>query len=485
MSSAREKTMHTPPPYEQKSPNIRIWLILAAIGMLITGATLFALTSLDITSRLFPPQITHQYNDRYASDGKHVYFHDNGYQKTEGADHASFRPIAPDEHFQGYHSRIAGRDKQAVFVGSRKISTLNPDTTRLLKAGYLTDGTRLYYEDQPIPEGDPESFTSLIGFYAKDARHLYYKGKPLPGADMATLTWLMEKPQQKPAATLQHLPPRLQQLFYNGTTSNRKNPHYMKDARQVYYHDLVVKGADPESFHPVDVAGDQWGMHYAKDRHQYYFKGRPFPGTIANTGEKIDPAQLKLLQADRNFGWMELFWLEKKVYVFNTNTHTLEHFFTRDSSAPFTMITRGVYKDDRQVWFSASQDHYASAFRGRGKRLVGKYSIFQPLAGVTPENFTKTTTLEKVPAKQRGEIFEANGIHYFHPRHRDQGAALYLLHTPETAIGKNSLKNIEREDKYVHYLALQPAWQRHGYLFIIGILIAIAVSVRFLKKTKA
>lgn len=259
----------------------------------------------------------------------------------------------------------------------------------------------------------------------------------------------------------------------------------MKDARQVYYHDIVIEGADPASFHAIHVEGDQWGMHYAKDRHRYYFKGKPIPDTISGTGEKMDPSRLKLLQADRHFGWMELFWLGKNVYVFNTETHALAHFFTRDSAAPFVRITRGIYRDDKQVRFSASKNHLVSRYRGRGKSIAGKYSIFQPLFGVSPDKFTKTASLEQVPARQHGEIHEAGGIRYFHPRHRDQGATLYLLQTPGTAIRKESLKSIDHEEKYTYYLALQPAWKRYNPFFIFGLVMLAGIVSMILKKRKA
>ena len=78
-------------------------------------------------------------------------------------------------------------DSTQVFVNGNLIEGAQPGSFKILRGGYARDAARLFYFDEPMPDGtDMESFTPLAGGYAKDRARVYYLGKVLEGADAGT-----------------------------------------------------------------------------------------------------------------------------------------------------------------------------------------------------------------------------------------------------------------------------------------------------------
>lgn len=395
--------------------------VLLAFGICILGAVLL----LPDILQAFEPRMTQAYDERYATDGTFVYYRDSGYKKVDGADPATFRSLYDKDvkgrnTIHGYWGCIAGRDKNAVFAGTTRIEELNPETTRIVMGLYLTDGNSIYYHEKPIKNADPAAFEHIIGRYATDGKHLYYEAAPIPGADLSTLNYITDKPLAGGPGVAVDVLGNFRNIDFS-----RKDGNYLKDAARVYFRGAAIPGADPATFRTLDVEGDQWQLTYAEDKNGYYFNGKPLSNTVSGTGEELQPGSLRLLQADRNFGWVELFYAGASVYAFNTQKETLELVFTRESAAPFSRITRGVYADDRTVYFSAAHDVWRRGKMGRSR--VGTYTYLQPLHGVAPKRFIKVGTIEGPPSRKEGDIFEADGVRYFHPRFVDEGAALAFM----------------------------------------------------------
>lgn len=481
--------MHSAPFPEKpkRSRILRYGILVVAIFVFFDLALLLVL-SMGKFSYLFKLGITHTYSDSYATDGKHVYFLNGRYRRVEGADPTTFRLLVyRDGRSRNYspYLRMTGRDKDAVFVGTVRLDRLNPDRTILLEDGYLTDGTLLYYRDVLAAGADPRHFRHIIGHYADDGKRLYHKGAIVADADVTSLAFVTEKAHPSPAGIAAE-----SRGPYRNSDGSRKDLNYLRDANRVYYHDHAVPGADPATFRIVGVQGDQWGLHYAGDRHGYYFEGVPLPDQAAGTGEKITSGSLKLLQADRNFGWVELFYTGRNVYVFDTKERALKLLFTRETDAPFEAITRGVFRDDRNVYFSGVRDNWRRSRAGR--RLLGKYSFFQPLDGVRPEDFTLAWVIDNQSARKKAEIFEANGIYYYHRRYADNASALAFLE-PDGMMPKSGdyfrsatrdevkppvLRQIPMKKEFTYYQSFEnfPMRRRSVLLIVIGILLVSSIA---------
>lgn len=475
-------------PEKPKRSRILRYGILVVVIFVLFDLALLLVLSMGKFSYLFKLGITHTYSDGYATDGKHVYFLDGRYRRVEGADPTTFRLLVyRDGQSRNYspHLQMTGRDKDAVFVGTERLDRLNPDTTVLLENGYLTDGTLLYYRDVLAAGADPRHFRHIIGHYADDGKRLYYKGLIVAGADVASLAFVTEKAHPSPTGIAAE-----SKGPYRNSDGSRKDLNYLRDAHRVYYHDRGIPGADPATFRIVDVLGDQWGLHYAGDRHGYYFEGVPLPDQAAGAGEKIAPGSLTLLQADRNFGWVELFYTGRNVYVFDTKERALKLLFTRETDAPFEAITRGVFRDDSNVYFSGVRNRRRRSNARR--RLLGKYSFFQPLDGVRPEDFTLAWVIDNQPARKRAEIFEANGIYYYHPRYADNASALAFLE-PDGMMLKSGdyfrsaardegkppvLRQIPRKKEFTYYQSFEnfPTLRRSVFLIVIASFFVAAIA---------
>lgn len=470
------------PEKPKRSPILRYGALIVAIFVLFDLALLLVV-SMGKFSYLFKLGITHTYSDGYATDGKHVYFLDGRYRRVEGADPTTFRLLVyRDGRSRNYspYLQSTGRDKDAVFVGTERLDRLNPDTTVLLEDGYLTDGTLLYYRDVLAAGADPRHFRHIVGHYADDGKRLYHKGLIVADADVTSLAFVTDKAHPSPDGIAAE-----SKGPYRDSDRSRKDLNYLRDANQVYYRDRAVPGADPATFRIVDVQGDQWGLHYAGDRHGYYFEGVPLPSQAAGAGEKIEPGSLKLLQADRNFGWVELFYTGRNVYVFDTKELALKLLFTRETDAPLETITRGVFRDDRNVYFSGVRGSRV------GRRLLGRYSFFQPLDGVRPEDFSLARVLDNQSARKRAEIFVANGIYYYHPRYAGQAPALAILEPDGTMqkLGNYSrsaardegkppvLRQIPMKKEFTYYQSFEkyPTLRRSVFLIVIMIVLVTAI----------
>lgn len=468
-------------PKKPKRPRIIFYVLLVIAIFAFVDLMFLLVLYVGKFSSLSVAKITYRYSDGYVTDGKYVYFLDGRYQRVEGADPATFRLLVyRDGRSRNYspYLQTTGRDKDAVFVGVQRLPQLNPNTTVLLEDGYLTDGTLLYYRDVLADGADPRYFRYIIGHYAADGKRLYHKGLPVAGADVASLAFVTEKAHPSPLGVAAE-----SKGPYRNSDGSRKDLNCLRDANRVYYHDRAVPGADPATFCTVDVLGDQWGTHYAVDRHNYYFKGVPLPEQVAGAGEKIAPGSLKLLLADRNFAGVELFYVGRNVYVFDTNERMLTLFFTRETDAPFEAITRGVFLDDCNVYFSAVRNRWVQRGRG-GRKLTGRYTLFQPLDGVRPDDFTLAGVIESKSARKKAEIFLANGIYYYHPLYVDQASALAFLGADEwRLLSENDSRRVMRNEgkppvlrqipmkkEFTYYQSFESVMKRHLRVLVTGIL---------------
>lgn len=480
-------------------------LIIIVMVMLILLAVLsiFFIVNLSGIYDFFnKPDITKKYDEKYATDGKFVYYHDSGYKKVEGADPTTFislgKVTGDGKKIYSYQNFIAGKDKNNVFVKTNKITQLDPNTVYLLGNNYLTDGVNIYFEDIHIKNADIKTFAIIWNFYAKDQNKIYYKGQPLEDSDPNSWQFVYDEQDR----TIQVNTSQAERLL--GVKANnfgRKSNFYFKDANQVYYKDKVIVGADPNTFHPVDVEGDQWSFHYAKDENYYYFRGEMLPDHAEGWDGVIPAGGLQLLQADKNFGWAEIFYYGKDVFVFDTEQLKLIHFFTRSTDAPFVEIARGVYKDDLNVYFAASRENWVRVGRN-GKRLAGRYTLLQPLDNVRPEDFQKVGEITGKPNRKQAEIFAANGIKYYHPRFVDRGSAL-VYYVPDNSGLKPEdysdkalelhlknpdvreplgLQQIKWQDKYTYYTDYQNFFERHMGKLFWGFFILVAVLSSVIKR---
>ena len=110
------------------------------------------------------------------------------------------------------------KDAKTVHVNGSPVGQADPATFRVLGGAYATDGQRVFYFTDRIPDAGVASFRPLEAPYAGDAERVYWMGKTIDGADPATFRVL------------------------------NADFECSADAEHAYYRKAVIADADPRSF---------------------------------------------------------------------------------------------------------------------------------------------------------------------------------------------------------------------------------------------
>lgn len=226
--------------------------------------------------------------------GSILYFDNEPIQGMEAVDISTFINLSGS----GMHPRFY-KDKNHVYVLQTRphklvITEMDPETFELLpkdcgdQSNYSKDKNGVYHRNdvgvlvvgEKIEGADPQSFELIYGeisghgqncdtstffpqfyTYAKDSKNVYYEGKLMKDVDIHSF-----------------------EPIENG------NSHiYARDRNTVYYKDIKINGADPETFrvlwHPIYEGCAQ--SHYAKDATSVYFKTLHVDGADPNTFEAL------------------------------------------------------------------------------------------------------------------------------------------------------------------------------------------------------
>ena len=241
-------------------------------------------------------------NDKYAKDGKNVYFLGN--KSFENVDIKTFE-VLPDNY---------SKDKNNVYSPInewiQKISGANPKTIKVLSQYYSKDDKNVFYDSDKILNADVNSFVVLEGdhSHAKDKNSVYYSGEKIEGAN-----------------------PKTFKIISDGM--------YSKDDKNVYAAREIVKGADPQTFRRIPET------NYARDKNTLYY----YFGDVKNLG-KINEKDFKVLDNNLVKNGNEMYYLGEKVNI--KNPEKFEPIKVSDDK----YILYG--KDDENIYVVTSDEKY-------------------------------------------------------------------------------------------------------------------------------
>ena len=186
-------------------------------------------------------------NKHYAKDKKYAYYH----QYFFTADPATFEAL--DDNF--------AKDKNRVYFESREIPEADPATVEFLpREGFLIrDNARVYYQNELV---------------SRDAGHFVKLGRlsgTYKSTDVVMVTY----------DVLSEADPATFDLIDASASDS-----YFKDKRSVYFNGMTVKGADIESFVPLNNS-------FAKDKNRAYCYDQPIKGADCSSFEVIDETHAK------------------------------------------------------------------------------------------------------------------------------------------------------------------------------------------------
>jgi hypothetical protein len=138
----------------------------------------------------------------------------------------------------------------------------NPLTFRVLKDPYGVDDKAAWMETTRIEGADPGTFLVKDWAWSQDLNRPYYNGQALPGVDMKSFQ-IVGSPYSKDGTSVYHMNrkivnvnPSTFQLYFNGL--------YIRDDKLVIYDDVIVEGADIQTFSSIPYG-------YATDTNFVYF----------------------------------------------------------------------------------------------------------------------------------------------------------------------------------------------------------------------
>ena len=140
--------------------------------------------------------LRHIGHSRFFMDDRRVFLlrdiSKDGYSRSElyllqGAEPATFHLIFTLERSPGVPEAIVGGDAQHVWLNGDLVPDASPDAVRAISSSFWTDGKRVYYYENPIPDADPEKFEVLSGSdYARQGTTIYFRASQVPDADAAS-----------------------------------------------------------------------------------------------------------------------------------------------------------------------------------------------------------------------------------------------------------------------------------------------------------
>lgn len=339
-----------------------------------------------------------------------------GYYLLQQADAASFHAL------KNGSSNPLAEDKHAVYCGSQVIPLLRPATHTYLSQGYISDGEHTYFcsneQDNPdyrwwheivrdnhydspqrprkrdyrllaIDDVNTRRLTTWGYGYLSDGTRLFYDGVPIPGAD---------------GATVDNVPDYLNTNY----TKERPSQDYLRDAHAVYYRGEQLPGAHPEQFFSFTPESAPLHTHYGQDRAtgRFYSAALPFPDSL----QEISTAGLQLLLADRKRANHELFINSQGIFYWDYRADALKYACENPfiGDVPTLSLVPGVWADEHITLITRARE--VRIKRRSSGRLVSRNTDLLLLPGIGRRAWRKIEALPRA-----GSVWQAGEHYYFAP----------------------------------------------------------------------
>ena len=187
----------------------------------------------------YDPATFERLNETYAKDIHHVYYCN---EILDEADPKSFRALDNDYSADSRHVWY----KEDIIEGANPTTFVAPEKSNSLdfSVDLAHDDHDYYSQDNPLHVADMASFKRKDGSWAVDCQNVYYIGLEAQiGKDIVPIG------DYRTFRVLNHL--------------------YAADSKNVYYKNIIVEGADPKSFAPLDG-----GNKYGQDKNCVYYEAR-------------------------------------------------------------------------------------------------------------------------------------------------------------------------------------------------------------------
>jgi hypothetical protein len=215
------------------------------------------------------------------SDTKVEYYYWNPmsgkYRVTEvtGADPKSFEQISVNY----------GKDKKSVFIGAAKIYGADNNTFHQISEFYAQDNKYAYFIGEPLVNSHSKSFERLGNNWSKDKNNIYYTKNKLDICDLASFRIIPEKFTSRAVDEKCYYWKSEQVKEIDRTSFQVLTGDYSKDKNNVYWANIIIKGADPKTF---QVKADGMYTKLARDKNRCFSGPKQLKCSDLNeTGQKF------------------------------------------------------------------------------------------------------------------------------------------------------------------------------------------------------
>lgn len=161
--------------------------------------------------------------------------------------------------FEALSYQTWGRDNDAVYYMGSALENSQPKSFRAFGPHLGADANSVWRRGKLIPFANGVSFVPLEGKYAKDKNTVFWANRTVEVCDLSSFQFL--------GGDIDEFAADAECAFYNGRQIPIKDrPSFQfysggfsQDEKAVYWHDRLLEGADPASFHVPK------GMSYGKD----------------------------------------------------------------------------------------------------------------------------------------------------------------------------------------------------------------------------
>jgi hypothetical protein len=224
-----------------------------------------------------------------------------------------------------------GKDKKFVFLERKKIDGADPASFELIDYSHEKDKVYVYFMGERI-SNRPAQFHHLNdqASYATDGKYFYYGHNKMLASGFAVFP--EDSSYAKNKTTVFHAGVPVAEADPATFSLSANNTPITKDKRHVFYKDMLIPGADPDSFQEIGYSG--MGM----DKHSVYIETKSFPD-INKDGLKVSEFSEYLINTDAVY---RIFWDDDNVSLQK---------LPAANPKTFHSLGTGWAKDDRQVYY--------------------------------------------------------------------------------------------------------------------------------------
>ena len=266
----------------------------------------------------------------------------DGHFELKGVDINTFKPFVFDREY----GTLLGKDEKNVFASDEKLVGIDVNNAAYLGLSYIKDAKHVFYKTLKVDGADVATFKSLkhsAGFntpgfkYATDKSKVYYKNLVVKFANPNTVS------------------------------SVDRTFDYIKDNRNAFYRTQVLPNVNVRNFYAVET---NYQIVYASDGKKHFVNGMQFPPIVNNKlfgTTNVDTSNLVILQKAVGNSRHLLFSDNKAIYYYDDYQN---EFICADNLPEIRPLNDGGFTDGQSYYFTQTVNLLSRKYGSSGSQTT-------------------------------------------------------------------------------------------------------------------